>query len=226
MSQAAAAIELTPQDLEASCALLGVFPLPAGLLALPPVEGPDPEVLDRLADGDTRAPMPPAWRFLRAALEGDAGRALELAASLPEPWASYNSLVLGADPELGRRLTADGALLPAPFAELAAAAAYIHGLRDQPPEVPADSPPEALAAVRMVRAASALEGGRDDDARTELGQAFDAVRTRSPVFAAQLAAQRAELLRDQPQRAVIELQSALKLAGELGALGQLQGTLQ
>ncbi|MEO1366542.1 MAG: hypothetical protein AAFX50_05160, partial [Acidobacteriota bacterium] len=109
MSPAAATLEeLTPRNVEASCALLGVFPLPAGLLALPPVDAPDGGALGRLLDGDPAAPVPTDWDFLRSALDGDAERALELAATLPEPWASYNTLVLGADPDLARRVTAGG----------------------------------------------------------------------------------------------------------------------
>ncbi|MEO1368708.1 MAG: alpha/beta hydrolase, partial [Acidobacteriota bacterium] len=126
-------------------------------------------------------------------------------------------------PDLARRVTAGGAALPSPFAELAAAAAYVHGLDDQTPDVPAAGPPEALAAVRMVRAAAALERGLDDDAAAELTQAVDAVRTRSPVFAAQLAAQRAELLRAEPQQAVLALKDALQLAEASKLPGQRSG---
>ncbi|MEM8997483.1 MAG: hypothetical protein AAGF23_22045, partial [Acidobacteriota bacterium] len=203
-------------------ARVGVSPRPAGVPAPPRAAAPAGGAPGRLLDGDVAAPVPADWDFLRSALDGDAERALELAATLPEPWASYNTLVLGADPALARRLTEGGAL-PSPFAELAAAAAYVHGLDDRPPDVPVAGPPEALAAVRMVRAAAALERGLDDEAAAELERAGDAVRTRSPVFAAQLAAQRAELLRAEPQRAVIELENALRLAKTSKLPGQRSG---
>ncbi|MEM9554055.1 MAG: hypothetical protein AAGC60_07335 [Acidobacteriota bacterium] len=211
--------ELARTELEAACALLGVFPLPVGLLLLPPAPGDEARAetaLRALAQGDATTPMPHAWAFLRAALDGDAARAHDLAATAPEPWARYNRLVLGADPELARSLTAPHAL-PSPLAELAAAAAFVHGLHDTAPDlpdrgIPDNNFPEATAVVAMIRAAAELETGRTEGALAELGHALDAVRTRSPVFAAQLAAQRADLLRAEPQAAVLELRAALELA--------------
>lgn len=160
---------------------LGVFPLPAGFLALPPADGAE-AALHELMRGRLPAELPPPWRFFALALEGDSDGALAALAGDPSPLARYNRLVLAGDPTeyaaLRDALTGDLALL-------LTVAAYTLGLADSPPE-PDDAAGELRAFALMARAAHALERGAPAEAEAELEAAIAAAAPISPLLAGQL----------------------------------------
>ncbi|HNB54311.1 MAG TPA: hypothetical protein PK530_20360 [Anaerolineales bacterium] len=173
---------LTPQP-------LGIFPLPAGYLILPPVDGVE-SVQASLLEGRLPAEFPPALRFYELALAGDISAALSALDHADSPEARYNRFVLEGDPTqyptLAQTLTGD-------LRQLLDVAAYTMGMVERPPER-GETAYERLAFVLMAQAAYALE--RDDlkAAIPLLEKGIHAAETTSPLLAAQLRGTLAETL--------------------------------
>lgn len=166
---------------------LGVFPLPAGYLALPPAEGGEADLAELLR-GRLPTTLPAPWRFFALASAGDVAGALAALEGDPSPEARYNRLVLGGDPAdyaaLNHELSGD-------LAVLLGVAAYTLGLTDSPPE-PGAATGELRAFALMARAAAALERGAPSEAEAELEAAIVAAAPVSPLLAAQLCVTLAE----------------------------------
>lgn len=166
---------------------LGIFPLPAGYLALPPAEDGTAALAELMA-GHVPAAMPPEWRFLALALASDSRGALDALANDDSPLARYNRFVLAGGPADFAALRAD---LDGDLALLLAVAAYTMGLSDTPP-APGDADGELLAFALMARAAHAIEREELTAAEAELDAAISAAMPASPLLAAQLLITRAE----------------------------------
>lgn len=160
---------------------LGIFPLPAGYLALPPAEGAE-TALPELLRGRLPADLPEPWRFFALAHSGDNAGALAALAGDPSPEASYNRFVLGGDPAdyatLREALTGDLALL-------LGVAAFTLGLTDTPPAL-GEAAGELRAFALMAGAAHSLERGASAEAESALTEAIAAAAPASPLLAGQL----------------------------------------
>jgi tetratricopeptide (TPR) repeat protein len=160
---------------------LGIFPLPAGFLALPPAAGAD-AALPELLRGRLPAELPAPWRFFALAHAGDSAGALAALAGDQSPEARYNRLVLGGDPDTYAALRAE---LTGDLALLLGVTAYTLGLTDVPP-APGAATGELRAFALMARAAHALEHGAPGAAEAELVDAIAAAAPGSPLLAGQL----------------------------------------
>lgn len=188
---------------------VGIFPLPAGYLLLPPTT--DGATGAALLAGRTPESWPTEWRVFAAALGGDTATSLTLLAADPSPLAAYNRFVL--DPTPGRH--AQAREHPA-LRTLADVLAYSVGLLDRPPEV-GDLDGELLAHALAAHAAHAIAAGDPATAATHLEAAVSAARGPSPLFAAQLLGQLAAVVRDDPERlaeAVAHYQDAIRQTGD------------
>ena len=173
------------QDIALRPQPVGVFPLPVGLLLLPPVDAPCADALASLLRADHAAVVPPEWRFYVRALSGD----MSVPDHSDDPLAAYNRFVLSGDPEQYRELltTADGDL--ATMLELAA---FYHGLTDTLPDSTSLTG-ELRAQALMMFAAQSIEQQDTSAALKHLTEAVDLARPASPVFAATLLGQMAQL---------------------------------
>jgi tetratricopeptide (TPR) repeat protein len=160
---------------------LGVFPLPAGYLVLPPAEGAA-ELCAALLDGRTSAEAPAPLRFYTLALAGELDAALAALAGDETPEARYNRFVLNSDPADYERLRAE---LTGEYRLLLDVVAFTLGWIDAPPD-PAGAEGELLACALSVHAAFALEGEQPEVAGAILARAIAAARPVSPLVAAQL----------------------------------------
>lgn len=136
--------------------------------------------------------VPPGHEATRAALMlGDAAAADAAMASHEDTLVDrYNAFVLAPSPESLAAIEAAG---DAAITALARAAAFAHGLVDDPPEPgPLDGELESL--VRMTAAAGWIERGDGVRAVRELREAVAAAREPAPVFAAILEMQLADML--------------------------------
>ncbi len=167
---------------------LGIFPLPAGHLVLPPAEGAA-AALPALLEGHLPDPLPAPWRFFALALAGDITGALAFLAHDPTPEARYNRFVLNGDPTLYTALRTE---LSGDLALLLEVTAYTLGLCASPPAAGTTSG-ELRAFVLMARVAYALECGAGAAAEAELDDAIAAAGPHSPLLAAQLHITRAEM---------------------------------
>ncbi|MEM8961742.1 MAG: hypothetical protein AAGD38_09700, partial [Acidobacteriota bacterium] len=212
-------------DLDHACRLLGIFPLPASLLLVPDAEQVQAEILDGLMLGDSSIDLPGGWRFLTLLLRGEAESALAALAPEADLVSLYNAFVLTADParfeRMSRALDPTTGLQP-----LVTAVAYVHGLVDDPEDVDPEGveldraatvlPAPAIAVIEMVRATYRLEQGDVEAALSLLTAARDRVADVSPVFAAQLTLQRADLMRAvAPEQAAAELRVTLESSREV-----------
>lgn len=187
---------------------VGVFPLPAGLLLLPPANASS----DALMKGDRDADLPEEWRFYRLALEGELDAALALLARDATPIGKYNRFVLAPDADLYRELRCAFGGELAKFLDVAA---YTAGIIDATPsEEGLDG--EFRAMALMVQAAHRIEQDSAATAIPALELAVDAARPNSPVFVAQLLGQLASLRRSIPGEslasAVLHYRDAIQLA--------------
>ena len=177
---------------------LGIFSLPAAFLVLPAVESTSERILDSIMCGEIPDDLPVRWKFLVDAAEQRIDEALACLSADNDPTAAdelitrYNRFVLGPDAVELDGLRSD---LPSPLAELALAAAFTAGISDEFPSAEALDG-EFRGVVLSVHAAAAIEGQDRTKALECLQLGIDSVRERSPVLAAQLLAQRAELLRE------------------------------
>lgn len=172
---------------------IGYFHFPAGFLLLPPAPEADAP-LALLLSGRIPAALPAAWAFFGHALAGNASAALSALASETAPWALYNRYVLSGEPALLSQLEATA---PPALRELAHLVAFTLGQRDQlGPWQALDG--EFLAVARMTEAAAHLEAEREPAALAQLDLALApelSLRQQSPVLAAHLLLQRAQLSR-------------------------------
>ena len=190
-------ISLRPQP-------IGFFPFPAGLLLLPATSGGD-DALKRLLTGAIPSAFPPDWQFFMLALAGQRDAALELLTG-DSSMTSYNRFVLS-----GQLEHIDDPQLSA----LSQAVAYTLGMADTPPPIET-SDGEIAAFLGMVAAAHAIEAGATANAESLLGAAIEACRTASPLLAAHLLDQRAQLRRERESlaAAIQDWEAALRLAAK------------
>jgi tetratricopeptide (TPR) repeat protein len=195
-------LELRPQP-------IGIFPLPAGYLVLPPADNCT-AALAELLQGREPAEWPVAWEFYRLALNGDPAAALATLAGDESLLAQYNRLVLEGDPAnyLALRHQAAGDL-----AALLELIAYVLGWVEVPPLVEATTG-ELQAQILSAKAAAALEAGALMMALEALQAAVETARSASPLLAAQLLADLAETrlaARESPALAMGHYREALQL---------------
>ena len=160
---------------------LGVFPLPAGYLVLPPVEGAA-ELCAELLAGRVPPEVPDNLRFYALALAGDVDAALGALAGDTRPEARYNRFVLRGDPADYPRLRGE---LRGDLATLLDLVAYALGWSDAPP-APDGLEGELAACVLAAHAAGAMERDQAEAALGSLDAAIAAARPISPLLAAQL----------------------------------------
>ncbi|MCB0197706.1 MAG: hypothetical protein KDJ65_37520 [Anaerolineae bacterium] len=160
---------------------LGIFPLPAGYLLLPPVEGVA-DVQSTLMQGQIPDHCPESLAFFRLALDGDIDAAYRALAADDSLEAAYNRFVLKSSPEDYATLRR---IFKGELRQLLDVAAYTIGYLAMPPRR-GEAQDECLALIIMTHATDALE--RDDGARAIelLTEAADLCRTISPLFAAQI----------------------------------------
>ena len=166
---------------------VGIFPFPAGLLLLPEPAEPQTEALAAVMRADSNADVPCEWNFYLDAIAGTSGTSMSL--DERDPIGAYNRFVLSGEPEHYRQLltTLDGAL-----AVLLEFAAFYHGLADVLPAIDLLNG-ELRALALMIVAAQDLEAQDTNLALTHLAEAVDCARPVSPVFAAHLLGQMAQL---------------------------------
>ncbi len=166
---------------------LGIFPLPAAYLVVPPVTGAE-EVCAVLLDGYVPERVPIALRFYTLALANEkhaAWLALTEDSSLE---ARYNRFVLQSKPAQYSCLRHE---LDGELAALLDLVAYTAGIIDAPPA--ADRlHGEVAGCVLPAHAAYALAHHHPDRAIAALCRAVEEVSPISPLFAAQLLAHLAE----------------------------------
>lgn len=190
---------------------LGLLHLPFGLLLLPPVAD-DGGALARVLAGDASGPLPPAWSFWAAAAEGDAETALAWLDGQEGAVAEYDRLALAPTPErfAALRSAASGDLL-----QLVLAVGYVHGLIDDIPEPAGAEAPEVAGVLALPAAAGMVEAGDIAGAVALLDGLVPRVAAASPMLAAQLEAQAADLEHgSNPGRAIARLRSALARVGD------------
>ena len=202
---------------------LALLPFPAGFLLLPPSDAPTAAAtLARWLSADFEPEgaeeCPAEWRFFALAAAGDFEAALAELAAGDDLLSRANRFVLDPSAEALAALEAEarGELLL-----LARAAGYAHGFLGEPPE-PAGGSPELQAALATARASWHLEHGRNAEARACLEAALPALRPRSPLAAAQLLGELAQLVApESPAEALSALREAVTLAEGSGPEGPL-----
>jgi tetratricopeptide (TPR) repeat protein len=201
---------------------LGIFPFPAGLLLLPPSHDSDaPAALATLMRGGVPDTLPESWAFYGHAVNGDRDAAAALLNDDSSAIAAYNRFVLTGDYSALERAREDDRDAVVRLAELAA---FVQGARDEAPE-DADLDHELLAVARMARAAQHLEHEETEPALVLLRDGAEAARGASPVLAAQLLAQAAQLAEAHDHELAIKLwRDAVRLVGE-SPLAQLKSEL-
>ncbi len=211
-----------PDPSEGPVQPLGVFPLPAGFLVLPPAAGADADTARRaLLTGDAAAPLPASWAFAGHAFAGRTEAALEALTADAGPFAAYNRFVLAPDDD---GWTALAASTQGDLRQLAQAAAWFHGLGDDPPPPLAARRPEVAALLALVTAAGLLGDGHAAAAHMVLAEGAAAARPISPLLAAQLLGELARVETDE-EAAVAHLREALALAADARLPG-LRASLQ
>lgn len=229
----ASMIELRPQP-------LGIYPPPATNLLLPAIDDAN-AALPALLEGNLEVPLPAQWEFFAAAAKGQVELALQLLSHETSPLAHYNRFVLAPTAELYqvaarniavysdacRRRTAtttDGPVVAFPaqgawaneLAVLLDVAAYAAGLAPTiESEFPLDG--ELLALALAASAAFDLEQGRSADAAEKIKRAVEAARGSSPVLAATLLAQHADIMATMPGAPWTPVVAAVREANRLAS---------
>lgn len=205
---------------------LGIFPFPAGLLLLPPASGPIAEhARTAMMRGGAPDALPNEWQFFADAMRGDIQAAVEKLAADPSPLSAYNRFVLDGDESARTRAMRDG---DSAIRQLTELVAFVQGASDTLPDgTGLDG--ELRANVLLTRAAAAIDAEQFDQASDLLTEGIGEAGAVSPVLAAQLMAQLAQL---QPQLGAasdaktIQLwRSAINLAGDT-PLPHLRGDLR
>lgn len=187
---------------------IGIFPFPAGLLLLPASDAPSAaHARGALMQGAMPDEWPAEWRFFERALADDRHAALNALSSDDDAVAAYNRFVLAGDAEALQ--SASGSSNPEVRA-LAELAAFVQGASDHAPSA-AGLTGELAAVVHLAQAAWHLEREESQPAAAILAIGITAARASSPVLAAQLQAQRAQVL-PSANEAIGAWQEALHLA--------------
>ncbi|MCC7054841.1 MAG: hypothetical protein IT355_16335 [Gemmatimonadaceae bacterium] len=205
---------------------LGIFPYPAGLLVLPPCADAGADLARAtLMRGAVPGTVPAAWQFFHDALHGRTGDAIAALRDDTTPLAGYNRFVLDGDEAGCQAALRDGSET---LRTLTTMAMFIQGASDT---LPGDTSlqGELRANLLMARAAAEMDAGRDDAAAALLTEGVAACRATSPVLAAQLTAQLAQVhatLAGASVPQVVTLwRSAIALAGD-SPLPHLRGDLR
>lgn len=170
---------------------IGIFPFPAGLLLVPDGVSPSATAArDALMKGALPHAWPEEWRFFALALADDRDGALAALAAHVDDVAAYNRFVLSGD---ASALEAARASTDVDVRALADLAAFVQGAIDLPPSV-ASLDGELAAVVRLAQAAWHIERDEAAHATEVLAGGVATAREASPVLAAQLQGQRAQLL--------------------------------
>jgi tetratricopeptide (TPR) repeat protein len=207
-------LELRPQP-------LGILSLPAGYLVLPTVAGAA-DLRDELIAGRVPDAVSPELRFYLLALRGQLDSALASLRDDHSPIAAYNRFVLHSEQAEYQRLSGE---LSGDLALLLELVAYTLGWADTPP--PADGLAGELAACALsAQAAFAIERDRPAVAIDALEAAVAVARPASPLLAAQLLGDLADLLAHggAAPAATLRYREALALIGD-GALPELRAQL-
>jgi tetratricopeptide (TPR) repeat protein len=189
---------------------VGVYPLPAGLMLLPRAVNGE-AALAALLRGELPGEYPQLWQPWRLALAGRREEALRLLGK-EDALSRYNRFVLTGEPALYAELRGESDVT---LRQMAAVVAYTIGLEEDAPGSEGCEG-EIAAAIHMSRAAACLEREEQEAARRELEAGIAQARTRSPLLAAQLLDQKAQVEQELGQRAqaLSDWQEALRLAGE------------
>lgn len=191
---------------------IGIFPFPAGLLLLPESASPlASRATASLMAGAIPGEWPEEWRFFERALQDDRDGAMRrLAEAGDDAVSAYNRFVL-AGGDASRAVTGgDGALRA-----LGEVAAYVQGARDDLPAMGEELEGEFAAIAALAWSAWHLERAEVAQAAERLAAGVSAARQVSPVLAAQLQGQRAQLLAQEPARgddAIAAWRDAVQLA--------------
>ena len=195
-------IELRPQP-------VGIYPPPASSLLLPAV-AQSSIAHQALLRGDLEADLPKEWEFFVAAARGDLDNAIGLLGDADTPLAKYNRFVLQPNfenytvarscipcaqlGEKSRSSADDGVQLGAAgFSALVEVAAFGAGLMDSiAPSFPLDG--ELLAWALATSAALDMERKSMADAADKVKRAISEARNSSPLLAAILTAQHADIM--------------------------------
>lgn len=203
---------------------VGIFPFPAGLLILPPLGCRQDEALGRVLTGDINNELPLQWSFFAAAIDKDAAGALAALGDADDAISRYNRFVLS--PSLETYWDLKGSL-GGDLDVLLDLAAFWHGYTDEPPEADALDG-EFLALLLLVLASWRLEQDDPQDASRLLENAIAAAKPVSPLLAAQILGQLAELRSSTPgqgpARAIQDYLAALQLCSR-AALDTLRADL-
>ena len=200
---------------------VGVLPIPAGLLILPPasfaIASSAEDALRQCMSGSVPTGLPLEWHFYASAARGDFPGALKYLKQQGTPEARYNCFVLQPDVESLSRLRES---LTGELRSLLDVAAYVSGLADDLP-ASCDLDGELLALALMTKAAETIDREAIPEAIDTLHLAVEAARKSSPVFAVQLLAQMASLRKTQSEplrsHARKHLKEAIELLGESAA---------
>lgn len=167
-------LSVTPQP-------IGIFPLPASYLLLPPVAD-GAAAQESLLQGRLPASLPDPWQFYHLALSGDSEAAYQALVGDSSPEAAFNRFVLKPDPNQYAALSLE---FEGELRSLLDVVAYTLGFCADPPERGAVQA-ERLAFILMAQATQALEQDAPERAMTLLTEAAKVARPISPMFAAQL----------------------------------------
>ena len=202
-------IHLRPQP-------VGIFPPPASNLLLPAVDNAD-AALQELLIGNLDAELPAEWEFFRAAAQGDVAVAVRLLLQDETPLSIYNRFVL--QPSAEQFAIASGQL-DGELRALLDIAAFGSGLVDSV-ERSFELDGELLGLALATSAAYDLEQGERTHAIDKIKQAVDQARATSPLFAAILTAQQADILASSPGYAPAFVSNAYREAIQLAGDCQL-----
>ncbi len=174
---------------------MGIFPFPAANLLLPTVASDHAEALAALMVGDLDTELPPEWEFFRDAARGDSASAIRRlqartdASEVSSLISSFNLFVLKPSLRSYRELCQS---LNGELRELLDVAAYVTGVVDS---VPIDfSIDGEIAGLALATSAAAeLERDATKNAQRLLRDAFSAAKDSSPILAATLLSQLADI---------------------------------
>lgn len=191
---------------------VGICPPPTSNLLLPAVDD-DRGALPALLNGDLGVALPPQWEFFAAAASGDLQRAVSLLGNQESPLAEYNRFVLQPSAET---LESARRCVSGDVAILLDVAAFSAGVVDSiEASFPLDG--ELLALALAAAAAADLETKRAADAADKIKSAITAAGSKSPLLAAVLTAQRADIMASTPgcapALAAHGFREAIRLAG-------------
>ncbi len=202
-------IELRPQP-------IGIHPFPAANLLLPTVEDQHEVEWQSLMSGDLDVEMPTEWEFFATAARGEIESAIELIRSRDpaSPISVYNLFVLTPTPATYRGARE---ILSGELRELLDVAAFATGVADTiNSEFELDGELQAFALATS--AAADIEQNELKAAATKLKTAVAAAKHSSPLLAAILLSQLADIAVEMPGFAlalvVQDYKEAIRLAGD------------